>query len=133
MNNDEILERAKAQEPELAEGDLVLLLNAEAKGCADGAFVVAADGGSEELDVIPFDLEDGFGVECCRNGDTLLSFETVNNRVKEVDTTEEVKLDYLNVGRRGVVFEGGAVRPGAGGSLVPVDVGAAMRACGMLS
>lgn len=132
MNNSEILERARKEVDELADGDVILLLDAAAEGCINSAFAVA-NGAAEPLEV-ESDCDEEGSVSVMDGGKYVAGYEFVNNRIRELDTADDARrVVYLNVGKRSVAVEGGAVRPGAGGSFTPVNVTEALRACGYYS
>ena len=121
MKTSEILERTTREEPELREGDIVLLLDTAENGCISAAYAVTAKHELERMETeVMIDMDDEPSQVTVNRGDEMiLYYEQLNNRLKEFDhSVDGAKIVYLNIGKHNVVVEGAPTSPGESGSIV---------------
>ena len=125
---EELIALAKEELPEPSKGDLIVLLDWAEVGCLSDAYIITAQGTPSPVEQIVDDAGDEGQVALEYGGESVLEWEFLHNRVKELFYDYDRKLLFVNVGKRVVLVDGSSVRPGKCIGFVPADPAEALAA-----
>ncbi|MBR1496096.1 MAG: hypothetical protein IJ617_00530 [Oscillospiraceae bacterium] len=125
---EELMALAKEELSEPSKGDLIVLLDWAEAGCLSEAYIITAQGTPSTVEQIVDDAGDEGQVALKYGGGSVLEWEFLHNRIKELFYDYDKKLLFVNVGTRVVLVDGSSVRPGKCISFVPVDPAEAFAA-----